>query len=406
MFYKLRYFRKTKDVKLAPREKLAIQNNLKSFMQANPVRVEVVSRQLDQETSSNFLNSFKSMMLKPLPIALSALLLVGGGTAFAAEQSLPNESLYPVKIQVNERVRAALALNAEADAKWETRVAERRLEEVEKLAIQNKLDAKTRAEIEARFDAQAKLVNEKIANLKTAGKTEAAIDASTHFQASLRAHQTILMELDAREEQSKKTILPILEKVRLNTALTTNERIDTNTETPAEITTQTDTQAEWKMMAYKQKEVSASAIANAKQDLGDSSRFSLNAQTKAKAALLLQLAQEEFQKGDDQFNQTEFKLALTHYQRAEIHAQELLILVKTSQTLRLEKLQLLPDLVAEKGVILTTDPKNIEINDSIEVKTEVKTEPYTETPPKPEEPSLRADETTKIDTDLKTDLGL
>lgn len=51
---------------------------------------------------------FISMRLFPMPVFVLLLaVLMGRGTAFAAEGALPGEPLYPIKIYVNEEVRAA-----------------------------------------------------------------------------------------------------------------------------------------------------------------------------------------------------------------------------------------------------------------------------------------------------------
>lgn len=366
MFYKLRYFRKTKDVKLTEREKGWMRSELQAFMKAHPVRVIAESRQIDQEGHSHFLSSFKSMMLKPLPITLSALLVLGGGTAFAAEQSLPNEALYPVKVQVNERVRATFTPTTEAKAKWEARVAVRRLEEAEELAIKNKLNAETQTTVETNFDAQAKLVQEKIARLKAEGNTQAAIDLSNEFQASLRAHETILVELDA-QNIDETVIDPMIDKVKLNVTAMQEEGGRLQQE-QAELTV--DTQAELKLMAQKKKHSASEAIATAKHSLNASTN--LNTDIKAKATLLIQMANTDLTAGNDAYNKANSKLALTMYGRAEVQAGEAIILLKASHSLRLEAL---PEIPPPTDVIeKPTEPMESEIQETTDLKLDMKKE--------------------------------
>ncbi len=361
MFEKRRYFQDTQNVRLSADEKLATREKLQAFMQAHPVRGGANMRQLEQEVHLNFLSSLKSMMLKPLPITLSALLVLGGGTAFAAERSLPTEALYPIKIQVNERVRATLTPTSEGKAKWQARVAERRLEEAERLALQKKFNTETQAQIELSFDEQAKLVQEKIARLKAEGNIEGAIELSNSFQASLKAHEAILTQLDAQHE-NKEAFDPLLEKVKLNASVVSFGKEDLDAATTV------DAQAELKMMAQQKQQITSDSLTSAKQAFSASTN--LNSELKIKVTALLQLANEELGKGNEQFNQTNFKLALSHFEQADTHAQSALIVIKTAQTLKLDATFPLPT--------TKEDPKSaidIQIKTETDVKNEVKQDP-------------------------------
>lgn len=60
---------------------------------------------------------------------------MGSSVSFAAEGTLPGDILYPVKIYVNESVLGAVAVTQKAKAEWGIALVERRLEEIEKLAV-------------------------------------------------------------------------------------------------------------------------------------------------------------------------------------------------------------------------------------------------------------------------------
>ena len=125
---------------LSGKEKQFLETRLLELVRTKtPIRLE---GQRSPFISFNFL-SFKFM-----PIAILLIVLLGGGVSFAAEGALPGDALYPVKVGVNERVRAALALGLEADAEWNVRQIERRLEEAEELSAEGELNAETRTEIE------------------------------------------------------------------------------------------------------------------------------------------------------------------------------------------------------------------------------------------------------------------
>ncbi len=68
-----------------------------------------------------------------MPLALLLLLIVGGGTGVIAENALPGDVLYPVKIHVNENIESTLAFTPKSNAEVAIKQATKRLEEVEKL---------------------------------------------------------------------------------------------------------------------------------------------------------------------------------------------------------------------------------------------------------------------------------
>lgn len=72
--------------------------------------------------------------------AVLVVLLTGAGTVAAASDSLPDETLYPVKL-ATERVRLTFALSDVSKAKLHTRLAERRAMEIAEMARQGKSDA-------------------------------------------------------------------------------------------------------------------------------------------------------------------------------------------------------------------------------------------------------------------------
>lgn len=76
-----------------------------------------------------------------VPLALALVVLVGSGTAYAAEGALPGDTLYPVKIYVNEEVVQAFAKSPVKKAEVHATLAERRVVEAQTLAAEGRLDA-------------------------------------------------------------------------------------------------------------------------------------------------------------------------------------------------------------------------------------------------------------------------
>src|SRR5688500_13589881 len=98
-----------------------------------------------------------------MAIALVIALLLTGGASVAADQALPGDTLYPFKVHVNEQVSGWVAVSDEARAELDAWRAGRRLAEAEELVVKNRIDAETRADLEARFDAHAEKFLDRIA---------------------------------------------------------------------------------------------------------------------------------------------------------------------------------------------------------------------------------------------------
>ncbi|MBI2013319.1 MAG: hypothetical protein HYS87_00565 [Candidatus Colwellbacteria bacterium] len=142
--------------------------------------------------------------MKLLSIITLLIALSVGGVSFAAENSLPGDALYPIKVGVNEQVRGALAFGATSKAKWATRLLERRLEEAEQLTIENRMNADARAQVGSNFAAHADRVEAHITELEEKGNVTAAADIASNLAVSLMAHERILDRLQGEAEEEAK----------------------------------------------------------------------------------------------------------------------------------------------------------------------------------------------------------
>ena len=71
---------------------------------------------------------------KLAPALLIVLIFAGGGISRIADESLPGDFLYLVKTGVNEEVKGLFSVSDEERAEYETTLAERRIDEIEKIA--------------------------------------------------------------------------------------------------------------------------------------------------------------------------------------------------------------------------------------------------------------------------------
>ena len=187
-----------RDVMLHPKAKDAIRSAIVRHMIMNPVNAAV--------PAYSFWRSVSDMVFKklaPIYAAAAIVVLLSGAVSFAAEGTLPGDMLYPVKVNVNESVRAALTFSPEAETAWEIERAERRLEETVVLSERGPVDADVEAKLEDRFNKHAERVREQIKDMETSGKVGTAANLASRFEISLKEHDAVFEKMAAKEADGK-----------------------------------------------------------------------------------------------------------------------------------------------------------------------------------------------------------
>jgi hypothetical protein len=205
-------FENIKHESLSEHERSVSRENLKLFMAEHPARTPFALRiaAIAHETLAAFRLPLL-MRLHPVALSLVLVLCVGVGTSYAAEGALPGDTLYPVKINVNEQVQGALALSPQAKADWHaTRVA-RRLEEAETLAVAGRLSGETSSAVQSEIESSSEDFNTSIAVLaKDGNDPTAVVDAQSNLEATLNAHARVLAALSQVQPEDRDHIAPIL----------------------------------------------------------------------------------------------------------------------------------------------------------------------------------------------------
>ncbi len=300
-------------VTLDPAAKAAIRQELLDFIKSRPVREVESSRPLSLLADLKFIP-------KPMAIFLVIVILVSGGVATAAEGSLPGDALYPIKVGVNEEVRAWFNFSAEAKADLDARMAVRRLEEAEQLAASSRLNADTRAELEAKFTQRAERVRTRIADLQARGNARVAAELTSQFEYSLRAHETILTELGKQRENVQVLVSPLLLRLRSEVATTSQARAEAEAAVIAERGSSIEAAARGKLNAAEQFLAQTRAFIERR-------RSSLNADVIARAETQLALADQTIVDGKGRLDAGAYGEAFILFDRALRYAQQVKLLV-------------------------------------------------------------------------------
>ncbi|MEX2369344.1 MAG: hypothetical protein WD552_03065 [Candidatus Paceibacterota bacterium] len=147
-----------------------------------------------------FITSLK-MMSRSSAVAFAAILFLVGGVSLAAEQALPGDPLYPIKLNVNESFLSLTALSPTSDAVYQSRLASRRIAELEVLAARGELSEIISTHLTTAISKHTALAREEIAKISASGDKGDAASLETELSSSLATHSDILSDLSNQNGQ-------------------------------------------------------------------------------------------------------------------------------------------------------------------------------------------------------------
>ncbi len=210
-------------VRLSADEKSVMRGELLRYMEAHPIRNGESLRALAVSNGTGHIKEYRAIPSpfsisrfrdkKALPILIILGLLVGGGTSFAAEYTVPGDIFYPVKVHINEGVRGVVALSAKAKAEWGVRLVERRLKEIEKIESNPNVSLQVKEAAQANLDRYTERVNKHILKLEENDDSKNAIALTEKFTKVLRAHEEIINFKVQSEQGDDASTLELLEAI-------------------------------------------------------------------------------------------------------------------------------------------------------------------------------------------------
>jgi len=179
------------------------QDGLRSFMVDNPVRNNMVERHSRQE------GIFKHLIFKPMPIAIIAIiasLITGSGMVVASQNSLPTDTLYPVKL-IAEKVEEVVTFNDVKKIELQTKLADKRLGEIEDLQAQGKA---TKAVVEKNLqEYQGNLAKAQVylndINVNSGSAAPKILAASVNLEKAVSSQQVTMQKIEEGAPSEYKT---------------------------------------------------------------------------------------------------------------------------------------------------------------------------------------------------------
>lgn len=183
------FYTKAQSVKLQAVERDELRSRITSYMEYHPIEgvIKSVSPKLASEGQFRY---FKLPFTLATKWSAVAVLLVVVAVPVLAEQAVPGDKLYAVKVRFNEEVISTLKLTPYQKVEWETERLNRRIAEARLLANEGKLTEEVEAEIVAAVQEHTQSVEEGIEALR-------ADDADQAVLASIELNTTLQTQSDA-----------------------------------------------------------------------------------------------------------------------------------------------------------------------------------------------------------------
>lgn len=204
-----------RNIRLDEKEAQNAQKRLAAFMDEHPVDMAAAVRTNERRGWAD-VRSLLHLRFGPIAAAVLVLIGAGGGVSFAAENAVPGDMLYPVKVHVNDAVKTSLAFSPAAKAQVDAQIANERLREAEQLAARGKLTPDTSSSLASSFRSKLDDAHQAIATIAASGETQAAADIDAQVEQSLQNHTAILDTLaqDASGDALHGEIAVVLQNVR------------------------------------------------------------------------------------------------------------------------------------------------------------------------------------------------
>lgn len=305
-----------KHIALDPQQKARMRNALLSYMTPQW-----------QKPFAGFV-PFLRFRLVPVGLTLFLCVTLGGGLSLAAEGSLPGETLYPIKLHVNENIRSVLSFSSETKANWAVEQTQKRLAEVEKLTAQGDLNKGVTPQATKKLAAHAEIASGLALKLESEGKPEAAAEIYSNLEATLQTHEEILERLGEQKLEVKEKVTDFVEEVQIHAKTASQARIETESKVRA--------QAEQEVKAAAEDKLNAAETQLAKAQALIEKPYLSKVKVVAEAKSRLKAAQQAIDEGKAKMETDAFGEAFAAFQKASRLAKEAKLLLTTSQLLELD----------------------------------------------------------------------
>ncbi len=193
--------KKASTVSLRAAERRALRERVVSYMEYHPLPETLKKKRVFADVAA--LTEDYRVIHIPFTwvarFAASVAVLVFVVVPVLAEQSVPGDGLYAVKVRFNEEVRSTLSFSTSEKVAWETERLNRRISEARLLASEGKLTSEVEASVAEAVRSHADEAQRNIEILRDVDADEAAL-ASIAFETTLEVQSASLRKQPAADE--------------------------------------------------------------------------------------------------------------------------------------------------------------------------------------------------------------
>lgn len=198
-------------IRLRAAERRAMRESLRSYIAYHPIDVveEVTASQPTIAVSKiqALISFFDNKTIRISSVASVAVVVLLVGVPALAEHAVPGDVLYPVKVHVNEEVKASLQTSPYEKVAWEAERVERRIAEAQLLATEGKLTEEAEATLTEALKEHAETATKEIAQLRETDASEAEV-VQVVFESTLDVQTAVLETEGATSVTLKATGTP------------------------------------------------------------------------------------------------------------------------------------------------------------------------------------------------------
>ena len=194
---------------LSQTDRDGMRSLLQEYAAMKPVRDPAVL----QKPQTMFMDTLLAYLRRPMGVVMALLLifiLSSGGVAYAAERTLPGDTLYPIKVDVLEPLQVALATTPEAKASLRMTFAEHRVSEAAILSHEGKLSTSTEAALITNFTINANAAATQVALARTNHPVTADL-LTAGFATQLATYGSVLSLLNSSSTNNTSQFQAVLQ---------------------------------------------------------------------------------------------------------------------------------------------------------------------------------------------------
>lgn len=187
--------KKSLSVAMRASERAELRARVQSYMEYHPL-AQGVKQTLSKEERAILTDPYQTFSFSFGQLARyagAAVCAVFALVSYTAEQTVPGDTLYPMKVRFNEEVRATLSFTPYQKITWETERLSRRISEARVLADEGRLTEAVEEEVVEAVRTHGENARREIAELNVTDSDEAAL-ASLHLATTLDVQSLALRE--------------------------------------------------------------------------------------------------------------------------------------------------------------------------------------------------------------------